>query len=205
MEIQVNPTRTWPRTLSVSCGLGILASIGLALASCGGGGQPRQLIGLAVQPSNAGAFLPSGAVPFSATGTFDQAPTTQTNLTARWTSKDPSVVTIDPGTGLATCVAAGGPITVTASAAGKGGTVDGYGTLECQVRPLNQGGQCEVDPGTNELTGACEGPNPQHPNHCLVTLDNANCRAGQPATSPVWTSGCLPLATFKIDASTACF
>lgn len=205
MRIHVNPNRTWPKIVSAFWGVGILGSIALAVASCGGGGQPRQLIALAVQPSDAGAFLPSGAVPFSATGTFDQAPITQTNLTAQWASKDPSVVTIDPSTGLATCVAAGGPITVTASAAGKGGKVDGYGTLECQVRPRNQAGLCEVDPSTNELTGYCEGPNPQQINHCLVTLDNANCRAGQPATSPEWVSGCLPPATFKIDASTACF
>jgi hypothetical protein len=80
MAIPINASSaTRARTAAAVCGLGMLASIAVALASCGGrstfGQQPRQLIALAVQPSAAGAYLPSGAAPFSATGTFDQAPT----------------------------------------------------------------------------------------------------------------------------------
>ena len=87
-------------------------------------GQPRQLISLTIQPSPAIA-VQRGSVTFSATGTFDQAPHTQTNLQVQWASSDSNVVTIDPNTGIATCVVVGGPLTITASAAGKGGRTRG--------------------------------------------------------------------------------
>jgi len=106
----------------------------LLLASCGGAG-PRQLIGISVQPVSGQAIAPDGTVPFSATGTFDQAPSTQANLPVQWTSSDATIATIDPNTGIATCLVVGGPITVTASAAGRGGTVHGSSTLACQISP----------------------------------------------------------------------
>lgn len=96
---------------------------------------PRQLVAITVQPGNGQAIEPGGTVPFTATGTFDQAPITQTNLAVQWASSDSNVATIDPNTGIATCLAEGGPITMTASAAGKGGTVHAAGTLACQVSP----------------------------------------------------------------------
>jgi hypothetical protein len=106
----------------------------LLLASCGGGG-PRQLIGISVQPVSGQAIAPDGTVPFSATGTFDQAPTTQANLPVQWASSDLTIATIDPNTGIATCLVVGGPVTVTSSAAGRGGTVHGSSTLACQLSP----------------------------------------------------------------------
>jgi Bacterial Ig-like domain (group 2) len=114
-----------------------LLALGTLLASCGGGAGMglRQLVAITVQPGNGQAIEPGGTVSFTATGTFDQAPITQTDLHAEWASSDSSVVTIDPNTGIATCLAVGGPISVTASAAGKGGTVLGSGTLACQVSP----------------------------------------------------------------------
>jgi hypothetical protein len=96
---------------------------------------PRQLIGISVQPGNGQAIAPDGTVSFSATGTFDQAPTTQANLPVQWTSSDSTVATIDPNTGIATCLVVGGPVTVTGSAAGKGGTVNGTATLACKLSP----------------------------------------------------------------------
>ena len=205
MRTGVNSDAARPITLSVSRRLAITASITVMLASCGGGasiGQPRQLIALAVEPSPASAVL-GGTVSFLASGTFDQAPTTQSNLPVRWASSDSSVVTIDPGTGIATCVLVGGPINITASAAGKGGTVAGSGTLTCRVRS-DGAGQCEVNSSTNTLTGSCLGPDPQLLNHCRVATDDANCPPGQPATSPVWTTGCLPRSSTEIDTATVC-
>ncbi|MGA8309990.1 MAG: hypothetical protein WB755_08165 [Terriglobales bacterium] len=115
--------------MAVFLGLGISVSIAVVTANCGGGASfaSRQLVALAVKPSPANA-VQGGTVTFSATGTFDQAPTTQTNFTAQWASSDPNIATVDPNTGTATCVGLGGPINVTASAAGKGGTVN---ALEC--------------------------------------------------------------------------
>jgi hypothetical protein len=205
MRTGVNSDATQPTTLSVSRRLGITASIAMILASCGGGasiGQPRRLIALAVQPSPASA-VQGGTVTFRASGTFDQAPTTQSNLPVQWASSDSSVVTIDPGTGIATCVVVGGPIDITASAAGKGGMVAGSGTLTCRVRS-NGAGQCEVNSSTNTLSGSCVGPYPHLPDHCAVAVDDANCPPGQPATSPLWFEGCIPPTSFKVDTATVC-
>src|SRR5712692_2605388 len=145
---RIGPTR------SISCALACLISYGALLVSCGGGSfQPRRLIALSVLPSDAVASVPGGTVPFSATGTFDSAPTTQANVAAQWSSSDQSVATIDPNTGIATCVAGGGPISVTATAAGKSGMLHSSATLTRTVSPPPLTGYCAVN-GT-ALTGAC--------------------------------------------------
>jgi hypothetical protein len=192
------------RAASSFLGLGVSVSIVVVTANCGGGATftSRQLIALAVQPSPANA-VQGGTVTFSATGTFDQAPTTQANLTAQWISSDPNIATVDPNTGAATCVGLGGPINVTASAAGKGGMVMGSGALTCRIRP-NGIGVCDVDLNTHTLTGSCRGPDPILRNHCRAALDAVNCPVGQPATSPQTSSGCLPPAVFTVDTATAC-
>ncbi len=118
-------TRTWRKEVPLY-GLGLLVLLGV-LASCGGGSMgPRQLIGISVQPVSGQAIAPDGTVPFSATGT---------NLPVQWASSDSTIATIDPNTGIATCLVVGGPITVTASAAGRGGTIHGSSTLACQLSP----------------------------------------------------------------------
>jgi hypothetical protein len=201
MRVRVNPNAFWPWALPV---FGVNAAITLLLASCGGGsmGQPRQLIAVAVRPTPAEA-VQNGSVTFGATGTFDQAPTTQTNLPVQWASSDSNVVTIDPNAGIATCVVVGGPINITASAAGKGGMVDGSGTLTCRARS-NGAGQCEVDSRTNTLTGACLGPYPGLPTHCRVAMDDTNCPPGVRATSPALFQGCFPHSSAELDTATAC-
>jgi hypothetical protein len=115
----------------------VLSMLGtlFCLAGCGGPTGPRQLISIAVQPVAAQAIAPDGTVPFSATGTFDQRPTVQTNLPVKWASSDPTIATIDPATGVATCVTVGGPISVSGSTTGKGGTVQSSGKLTCQLSP----------------------------------------------------------------------
>jgi hypothetical protein len=132
------PSITWLTVAWSLCEVGSLASLCMLLASCGGSGATigvgtRQLIGVAVQPRSSQAVVPNGTVTFSATGTFDQAPTTQLSLPVQWASSDSNVASIDPNTGIATCLAVGGPITVTASAAGKGGMIHGAGALTCQL------------------------------------------------------------------------
>jgi hypothetical protein len=121
MGVRVSRNATWPTTVSICRELGVSAALALVLVRCGA--QPRQLIAVAAQPSNGDAIAPTGTLPFTAAGTFNEAPITQTNLTALWTSSNSSLATIDPNTGLATCVAAGGPVTITASGAGRGGTL----------------------------------------------------------------------------------
>jgi hypothetical protein len=105
MGVRVSRNATWPTTVSICRELGVSAALALVLVRCGA--QPRQLIAVAVQPSNGDAIAPTGTLPFTAAGTFNEAPITQTNLTALWTSSNSSLATIDPHMGLATCVAAG--------------------------------------------------------------------------------------------------
>ena len=120
---------------------------GLMLGGCGSESQPtvggpRQLISINVQPGNAQAIPPDGTIPFSATGTFNQAPTTQSNLPLQWTSSDSNIALVDAATGIATCISLGGPIGIIASAAGKGGTVLGSAQLAC----FSSGPAAKLDP-----------------------------------------------------------
>lgn len=175
------------------------------LAGCGGSApQPRTLLSVAVQPNSATAVKNRG-VAFSATGTFNQAPTTQTNLTATWASSDVTIATIDPATGLASCVAVGGPVTVSASVtAATGGVQQASGTLTCNDWSTVPRGRCVVD-SNNALTGQCAGPQAFH-SGCVVTTDTATCSPGQQSTSTQMVS-CGTGATamsVTVDISTAC-
>jgi hypothetical protein len=131
----------------IIAGLGIAFSI---MASCGSRVQPHQLIAIVVSPSGAGANQ-GDTVPFSATGTFAQAPTTQTNIPAQWTSSDTTTATVDPSTGAATCVSVGGPVTITASAAGMAGPLSSTGALTCAPQ-----GSGPVKLVPNNLTFSCQ-------------------------------------------------
>ena len=120
--------RSWTRTPFIFFWLGVSLSV---MTACGGSSpQPHQLIALVVSPSGAGANQ-GDTVPFSATGTFAQPPITQANLPTQWTSSDISRATVDSNTGAATCVGIGGPVTITASAAGMTGTIQGTAQLTC--------------------------------------------------------------------------
>jgi Big-like domain-containing protein len=155
--------------------LGVLTAL---LASCGGGTMgpppPRELVSLSVQPSNATATQGNTA-PFSATGTFNQAPLVLDNLAAQWVSSDTSIATVDANTGAATCISVGGPVNITASTAGKGGMVSGSATLTCQISPnplavlspttlhllcqfLGQGFGCQCGSGKATLTNTGGAP-----------------------------------------------
>ena len=156
---------------SMLCWVGLI-SLAAFLVSCGGGSfQPRQLISISVLPSDAVATVPGGTVPFSATGTFNAAPTTET-LAAEWTSSDPTVATVDPNTGVASCAATGGPISVTATAVGKGGSLHGSATLTCSASQPPLVGFCAVN--GSAVTGAC------WVNSCSTVVDSAHCPVGQP-------------------------
>jgi hypothetical protein len=109
---------------------------------------------LDVQPKNGAAVSPNGTLPFTASATFDQAPTTEDNVAANWSSSDTSVASIDATTGVATCLKAGGPLTITASRDGKTGTAD----LECSDSTAIGSGNCVYQCGSTRcgaLTGYC--------------------------------------------------
>lgn len=142
--------------------------------------QRRRLITLTVQPANADAIAPGGTAPFTADGTFDQSPIAETNVPVQWSSSDTSVATIDSHSGVATCHVAGGPVTITASAPGKGGTVQGSGVLNCFASKPLAIGHCSVPDGST-MNGYCLGT---RGGICRSAYDPTNCPVGQAAVSP---------------------
>jgi hypothetical protein len=154
---------------------GLLA---LVWTGCGGGTTPvRALVSVAVQPANGEATAPTGTSPFTATGTFDQPPTTQDNLSAQWSSSDTTVATIDSNTGTATCVGVGGPVTITALSVEKQGTAQLTCVSSTQVGSGNCAYQC---PSTRcgALTGFCS---ISTGGACRQVYDPGQCELGKPA------------------------
>ncbi len=181
--------------------LQILGLLGLACLSfiwsgCGGGGTPaRNLVSVSVQPGIAEATAPTGTSPFTAAGTFDQKPTAEDSLTAQWSSSDPTIATIGSSSGIATCVAAGGPITITATSGQKHGTAQ----LTCLAAPQAGSGNCSYMCGSTRcgaLTGYCS---ISTGNACRQVYDPAECSLGQPAGATA-TDSC----GVGIDTSRSC-
>jgi hypothetical protein len=179
-----NPRLLWFQRTHLNVGhariLLVLAAI--VLVGCGGASMSvpsRQLIAISVQPLNGDAVAPSGTIPFSASGTFNQMPTTEDPLTVDWSSSDSTVVAIDASTGLATCIAVGGPITITASSAGKKGS----GMLTCLSSTPGTTGHCVYVCGSTRcgaLSGYCSSSDG---GACRQAYDPGNCPVGQPANS----------------------
>ena len=76
---------------------------------------------IAVTPSTANIAV-AGKQQFTATGTFSDNSTKDVTTQSTWTSSNTEVATVGAGTGLATGVGVGGPITITAADAGISGT-----------------------------------------------------------------------------------
>lgn len=176
-----------------------LACLCFAFAGCGGGTgsgvPPRALISVSVQPASAEATAPTGTAPFTANGTFDQAPTTKENLTVQWASSDSATATIDASSGLATCVADGGPVTITAISGGKRGTAQ----LNCLAAPQAGAGNCEYQCGSvrcGALTGYCS---ISSGNSCRAVFAPGACPKGKAAAATA-TNSC----GVGVDTSRTC-
>jgi hypothetical protein len=178
-----------------------LACLALFWSGCGNNGMsaftapPRTLLSVAVQPGSAEATAPTGTSPFTASGTFDQAPTTQDNLTVQWSSSDPSIATIDADSGIATCVIAGGPVTITAVSGQKKGTAQ----LNCLAAPQSGSGHCVYQCGSTRcgsLTGYCAITTGSA---CRQVYDPGQCPVGRPAGA-TGTGGC----GMGIDTTRSC-
>ncbi len=157
--------------------VGFLILLALIWTSCGSEKPARTLVSVAVQPQNAEATAPSGTLPFTLSGAFDQPPQTQDNLSAHWSSSDTSVATIESNTGVATCVAVGGPVTITASSGDKQGTAE----LTCLAFPTGGSGNCVYQCGSTRcgaLTGYCS---LSTGGACRQVYDPAQCPIGRPA------------------------
>lgn len=97
---------------------------GVALLACSlltdCGDNVRVLVSINLLPTSATAFAPGGTVQFTATGSFNQPPNTATIIVI-WSSSDTSIATVN-NSGLATCIRSGGPVRITATAAGSSTT-----------------------------------------------------------------------------------
>jgi Bacterial Ig-like domain (group 2)/Abnormal spindle-like microcephaly-assoc'd, ASPM-SPD-2-Hydin len=76
---------------------------------------------IAVTPSTANIGV-NGMQPFTATGTFSDNSTKDVTTQSTWKSSNTEVATVGAGTGIATGVGVGGPVTITATDAGISGT-----------------------------------------------------------------------------------
>ena len=159
--------------------LAFLVAFAATSLGCGSSNMPgssRSLTSVAVQPGTAEATAPTGTLPFIALGTFNQAPTTD-DVTAQWSSSDTGVVTIDAATGIATCIAVGGPVTITAQASQK----QAVAQLTCVASPQPASGSCVYQcPSTRcgALTGYCS---ISTGNACRQVYDPVQCPVGKPA------------------------
>ena len=152
------------------------AAISVGCGSSNPAVSARSLTSLAVQPPTTEATAPTGTSPFTALGTFNQAPLTA-DVTAQWSSSDTGVVTIDSATGLATCIAVGGPVTITATATQKQAAAQ----LTCVMAPQAGSGNCAYQcPSTRcpALTGYCS---ISTGNACRQVYDSVQCPIGKPA------------------------
>ena len=134
----VTAQSTWTSSVPATATLG--ASTGLATGVAAGGpvtitatdgtitgtaqltvSSGPTLKSIAVTPSTANIAV-NGTQQFTATGTFSDNSTKDVTTQSTWKSSNTEVATVGAGTGLATGVGVGGPVTITATDAGISGT-----------------------------------------------------------------------------------
>jgi Big-like domain-containing protein len=170
-----NPQQRRRRASAALC-----ASLILLSGGCGGGSSTttRNLVRVSVEPTNAQAIAPTGTAPFALMGIFDQPPTNDLLPNAQWSSSDPTIATID-ATGLANCVAVGGPVTIT----GSSGQKQSNAQLTCVSEPQGGSGNCVYTcPSTRcpALTGYCS---IDTGNACRQVYAGVQCPQGRPAAA----------------------
>jgi hypothetical protein len=182
----------------VTCACGLLLATGVVVTGCGDSKPTRHLTSLSVTPDDVEAVAPRGTAQFSVTGTFDQPPITDTGVAVQWTTSDSAVATVT-ASGVTTCLAVGGPITVTATGQGATGTVSASATLTCLSSNPSVGiGKC-VATDTNSLTGYCVGP---RGGICREAYDPTNCPPQTSVTNPQ-VDQCAQ-SSFKVDPTRTC-
>lgn len=123
--------RTW-----LFSGIMIAAVVAMVtISGCGNSTPVLQTIN--VTPSPANGTVGGATVPFTATGIYSDGTQSTTVSGLQWSSSDTNTATIDPNTGVATCVAANASaITITATAPNAPGSttnVTGTSQLTCSA------------------------------------------------------------------------
>ena len=126
LQVAITPTTNGARTalLSINSTNGITPSTQSAPLS----GTGISLVSIAITPANLSVSA-TNTVQFTATGTYSDNSTQNITNSVGWTSSSTGIATIN-ASGLATGVAAGGPITITATS----GNI--FGTTQLTVTPL---------------------------------------------------------------------
>jgi hypothetical protein len=107
------------RKLALTLAFTVLIALALGV-SCTGFFQPNSLVSVAVQPPSPNVLL-SGTTTLQAWGTYQDNTRSQIKSGVAWTSSDPTILSIDENSGIATGVSVG-TATVTAAAQGLSGT-----------------------------------------------------------------------------------
>jgi hypothetical protein len=189
-----------PNTRILKATLQFLLLLSLALSAGCGGGATRQLVSLAVQPTTAAAYAPTGNSVFTATATFDRNPLTEDNFAAQWSSSNTAIAAVD-ATGNAICLTAG-DVTITAS--NTGGMIRSTAALTCLTTPPPSSGHCLVNGlgvGGGRLTGSC---GVQQSGTCMAVSDSADCPTNAQAIRPTLILFCQPFPHTVIDIGRPC-
>jgi hypothetical protein len=107
------------RKLALTLAFAVLVALALGV-SCTGFFQPNSLVSVAVQPPSPNVLL-TGTTTLQAWGTYQDNTRSQIKSGVAWTSSDPTILSIDENSGVATGVNIG-TATVTAAAQGLSGT-----------------------------------------------------------------------------------
>ncbi len=107
------------RKLALTLAFTVLVAVAFGV-SCRGFFQPNSLVSIAVQPPSPNVLL-NQTTTLQAWGTFQDNTRSQVTSGVAWTSSDPTILSIDETSGVATGVSVGAA-TVTAAAQGLSGT-----------------------------------------------------------------------------------
>jgi hypothetical protein len=123
------------RKLALTLAFTVLVAVALGV-SCRGFFQPNSLVSVAVQPPSPNVLL-NQTTTLQAWGTFQDGTRSQVTSGVAWTSSDPSTLSINETSGVATGVSVG-TATVTAAAQGLSGTASATVFITISTLTLNQ-------------------------------------------------------------------
>jgi hypothetical protein len=152
----------------------------VALSGTGTSSGPT-LVSIKVTPATATIGV-NATQQFTATGTFSDNSTKDVTAQSTWTSSAPATATVGGSTGLATGVAAGGPVTITAT----DGTITGTAQLTVSSGPTLK--SIAVTPSTANI-----GVNGMQPFTATGTFSDNSTK--DVTTQSTWTSSNTEVAT----------
>ncbi len=162
------------RKLALTLAFSVLVALAFGI-SCSGFFPPNSLVSLAVQPPSPDVQL-GQTTTLTAYGTYQDNTRQLITSGVAWSSSDPSVLTVNPTTGVADAVSLG-TATVTASAQGISGTASA--TVFLNITSLT------VEPTSWTFTGLNGGTSPNFVVMRTATQMSPAAQPSPPATQPI--------------------